>query len=475
MILALLPVLFWLLVALTLNKKGFCWRRSFLSASVVWGFTLTAVTEVLSIFKLLTFSWLLVCWAVAAFISVFFYFYVIPNNTGRTAAKIPLFLKLLLSSIAAIAILTFLIASIAAPNNWDSMTYHMSRVVHWIQNGSVAHYPTHILRQLELNPWAEFAIMHLQILSGQDYLANLVQWFSMIGSIIGITLIAKQCGADLRGQIYASVLVVTLPMGILQASSTQNDFVVAFWLVCFVYYGICLKEKLNFYDVLAVGVSLGLALLTKGTAYIYAVPFLLWFLIWGVRSLKWTIVTQIFLISILVLSLNISHYMRNYGIFGNPLTSGEDKYSNEMFSVSAIISNISRNFALHIGTPSDRINNSSMLMIASLHKLLGVDLNEPKTTWPGTKFEIIKPNLHEDDTGNPLHLALIILSAAFVMYYKELRRIPNLLPFVFALSASFFLFCFYLRWQPWASRLHLSLFVLWSAVIGVVLSKSKFT
>ncbi len=198
MILALLPVLCWLLVALALNKKGLCWRRSFLSASVLWGFTLTAVTEALSIFKLLTFSWLLVCWTVATFISALFYYFVSPSNTVRAAVKIPLFLKFLLSSIFTIAILTCLIASVAAPNNLDSLAYHMSRVVHWIQNKSVEHYPTHILRQIELNPWAEFAIMHLQILSGSDYLANLVQWFSMIGSIIGATLIAKQCGANLR-------------------------------------------------------------------------------------------------------------------------------------------------------------------------------------------------------------------------------------------------------------------------------------
>jgi hypothetical protein len=474
MILAILPVLCWLLIALTLNKKGLCWRSCFLSASVVWGLTLTAFTEVLSIFKLLTFSWLLFFWAVAAFIALLIYFYVTPNNTVRTAVKIPLFLKLLVGGIAAIAIITCVIASIAPPNNWDSMTYHMSRVVHWMQNRSVEHYPTHILRQLYLNPWAEFAIMHLQILIGRDYLANLVQWFSMIGSIIGIGLIAKQCGADLRGQVYASVIVATIPMGIMQASSTQNDYVVAFWLVCFVYFGIRLKEKLNFYDVLAVGVSLGLAILTKSTAYIYAFPFLLWFFFSGARSFRWKMVTQILILSLLVLSLNIGHYKRNYELFGNPLTAGEFNFSNEMFSISAFISNISRNLALHISTPYDTINNASMSMVISLHRLLGVDLNEPKTTWPETKLEIKGIYTGEDDTGNPLHLTLIILSVALVLCYKDLRRMPNLLIFLCALSVSFLLFCFYLRWQPWNSRLHLPLFVLWSAVIGVVLSKLKY-
>jgi hypothetical protein len=38
------------------------------------------------------------------------------------------------------------IAVVAAPNNRDSMAYHMSRVMHWIQKGSVGFYATAILR-----------------------------------------------------------------------------------------------------------------------------------------------------------------------------------------------------------------------------------------------------------------------------------------------------------------------------------------
>ncbi|MCL2930746.1 MAG: hypothetical protein MGG11_00090 [Trichodesmium sp. MAG_R03] len=108
-----------------------------------------------------------------------------------------------------------LIAMVAPPNNWDSMTYHMSRVVHWMQNQSVAHYPTYNLPQLFHPPFAEFTITHLQILSGGDIFANLVKWLSAL-SIIGVSLIAKQLGAKEQGQVFAVVFCATLPMGILK-------------------------------------------------------------------------------------------------------------------------------------------------------------------------------------------------------------------------------------------------------------------
>ena len=170
-----------------------------------------------------------------------------------------------------------LIALIAPPNTNDSMSYHMSRVVHWQQNHSIAHYPTHILRQIVLPPGAELAILHLQILSESDRFANLVQWLSVAAGLCGVSLIAKELGADVRGQILSVVVCATLPMVILQASSTQNDAVEAFWMTCLVYFLLVMRRRQEWFYPYLVGMSLGLALLTKATAYLLAPPFLIWF------------------------------------------------------------------------------------------------------------------------------------------------------------------------------------------------------
>jgi hypothetical protein len=74
---------------------------------------------------------------------------------------------LLIGLLVVLALLAML-AILAPANNWDSMVYHMGRVVHWMQNRSVDHYPTSIDRQLYLGPLTEFAILQLQMLSGED-------------------------------------------------------------------------------------------------------------------------------------------------------------------------------------------------------------------------------------------------------------------------------------------------------------------
>ena len=289
------------------------WRRAVLLAALSWGVLITVITEVTSIPRLLSFPGLLVAWLIVVVILVV----MIRRRSPQPAAPPSLtqpplapYLKLLLMGMVVIVATVGLIALIAPPNNYDSMTYHMGRVVHWVQNRSVAHYPTHIIRQLYPGPWSGFAITHLQILSGGDRFANLIQWMSMVGNLIGVSLIAQQLGAGIRGQIFATVVCATIPMGILQGSSTQNSYVVALWLVCLAYFVLdAIQTKFaNQWVFVAAGVSLGLAILTKGTAYLYAFPFCLWLVFSGFRRLQWQLWRPLLIFGSTALVLNIGHY-----------------------------------------------------------------------------------------------------------------------------------------------------------------------
>ena len=50
-------------------------------------------------------------------------------------------------------------------------------------------------------PGAELTILQFYVLAGGDRLANFVQWFAMVGSLLGTSLVAAQLGAGRAGQL----------------------------------------------------------------------------------------------------------------------------------------------------------------------------------------------------------------------------------------------------------------------------------
>jgi hypothetical protein len=456
------------------------WRLAFLSACVVWGLWTTLITEALSVFHAINYWTIAGLWSIAAASACFYW---VKWNRTSSPLNLPLpwiyfspFETSLLIAIAAIAALTAIIAWYAPPTTWDSFVYHMARIMHWIQNKSVDFYPTHILRQLHMNPWNEYAIMQFQILHKDDRFANFVQWFSMMGSLIGTSLIARQFGGTQREQIIASAITATIPMGIIQASSTQNDYTTAFWMVCFVTFGLAYKKDTSIQNAFFTGSALGLAILTKATAYIFAFPFVLWIGISVLQKFRIKSFKSLAIIAILTITLNTPHYIRNYDLYGSPLGPGREApvgfdYANNIFTAPALASNIVRNIGVHLGTPSRAVNEFVEKQIYKFHEIIGISANDPRTTWTDTEFHIL-PIIISDTYGSAfLHVFLIFFS--MIVYLKQKKSGDQSL-YMLALIGGFVLFCAYLKWQPWlGSRLHLSFFILWSPCIGIIFCRIK--
>ena len=476
--LCILPLIVLVLLILIVHQKENDLRSSILSAAIIWGLLVTAFTEILSALKLLTLPWLAGLYGCSNIILFYAYFRFNKHqksfgNISRIRSR-SVSLILLLCGAAFIIFAVGLTALIYPPNNWDSMTYHMPRVVHWIQNRSVDHYPTHYLPQLYQSPWSEFAIMHLQILSGGDAFANLIQWFSMVGSIIGVSTIAQQLGANCRGQIFSVVISTTIPMGILQGSSTQNDYVVSFWLVCLAYFVILtIKSQLTWFSLLGVSGSLGLAVLTKGTAYIYAFPFMIWFLASVIKSFTWKSWKYILFLFFVFIIINLGHYSRNFELFGKFIATGEHKYTNELVSIASFISNFIRNIGLQIQTPIKFLDKWFEQIIYLIHKLIMIDISDPRTTWTGKQFFLITDSrlFHEDRAASPVHILLILFAILLGAIKRKLIQQKQLIIYCVIVTGCFMLFCLMLKWQPFNTRLHLPILILFSPFVGTIISK----
>ncbi|WP_373525495.1 ArnT family glycosyltransferase [Nostoc sp.] len=481
----ILPLISLITIFLIINKNSPEWRESLILATTYWGILLTIITEFLSFFKLITFGWILGAWGLIWIILIYAYLRLNPHKIqiseqNNYSQLHNIKIKLLLCGLGFVVATVGLIAIVAPPNNWDSMDYHMSRVAYWIQNHSVAHYPTSYTPQLYQNPWSEFVILHFQILSGGDYFANLVQWLSMIGCIIAVSLIAKRLGANLQGQVFSAVVTATIPMGILQTSSTQNDYVIAFWVVCLAYYLLSTiqGEKSKIWtNSFKIGSSIGLAILSKGTAYFYIFPFLIWFGLSQIKRLRWQAWKPALIVGSISLLLNISHYLRNYNLFASPLGEPSD-YRNEAHGINILVSNILRNIALHIGTPIGLWNGIANKLIQIIHIFIGVDINDPRITFSKTFFvpggwSTIGITGNENGAGNLVHLALIIICMIIFISRKYIRQQSYIFAYLITTISTFLIFCYLVKWQAWNSRLHLPFFILMSPFVGVVLSKLK--
>ncbi|KAM3103973.1 MULTISPECIES: hypothetical protein [unclassified Phormidesmis] len=458
---------------------------------MTWSLAIAFSTELLSFFSLIKFSWITGFWALINFGLGLLYLQIFKrqeevlfqkdrlasDSSQGVKSKLSNLLIFLLSGVALIAIVIGVTAIAAPPNNWDSMTYHLARAAHWVQNQTVSNYPTFYTPQLYHPPFNSFVFTHLLILGQSDRWMNLLQWASMVGSAIGVSLIAQRLGADLRGQIFAVVFSLTIPMGILQGSSTQNDYIVCFWIVCLAYFVVASTEGIKPRNTAAIAASLSLALFTKTSAYFFAFPLMLWFSYLCIREKRWQVWKPLAAIGLLVLAVNLGHYLRTYELFGSPISGGPPEmareYKMEVYSVQSFVSNIIRNLAIHIGTQIGLINGKVNGAITVLHKFLGFDPSDPRITVPTRRFGVSAPSFNEDTAGNPYHFLLIGFTIAIFFFSTHLRKQRRLAIYLGSVIGAFLLFCFALKWQPYSARHHLTIFVLFSAFVGVVLSNLK--
>lgn len=434
--------------------------------AVVGGVVLVLSTEALSLFKGLTTQAVALLWLAAALLGGVYLW----RRRGSLAMPGPpagTINRALTASVVFLVVLLGLVAFFVPPNTWDAMAYHVARIAHWAQQGSVAHYHTTITRQIYQPPGASFAILHLYLLAQGDRFVNLVQWASMVGSLLGVWVLAALLGGGQRARVLAMVVAATIPIGVLEATTAQNDYVEAFWLVCLAVFVVARQGPVF------VGLALGLALLTKGTGYPFAAPLVAWWAAEAIARKRWRAVGPLAIVALLAVGINAGHYTRNLAGYGTPLGPGRDGpfvYANERHGVLPTLSVAVRNLALHAATPWPRVNTGVTTVIERLHGWAGLDMNDPLTTWYQKRFAVGPFHVNEDLVPNGAHLVLIGLSFVAALVRRRPRRLAI---YVVTLVISFLVFSAAFRWQPWHTRLELPLFVLAAPVVGLVLEHRR--
>lgn len=426
------------------------------------------ITELLSPFRLLTRWPLLAAWIMAACAIA------VATASLRWEPRYPWKFRPLETTLgaitAAIAAIVGLTAVLSPPNSADAMAYHLPRVVYWAQSGSVAFFPTPYLNQIMLQPLAEYLMLHTYVLTGGDRLINLIAFAAYAGSIVGVSAIAAELGLNTRSQAWAALFCATLPNAILQGSGAKNDFLLAFWLVCAVYFGIRRNAPM-------LALSAALALATKGTAYLFLPPLLL-YCFWGLpdklssrqlaRHAAW--------LAGAICLLNGPQYLRNLQLSGSPLGfdsaqgDGVYRWRNENLNWEPLASNALRHTSEQLGVRSPLWNQAVYDFVLRVHHALGLDPQDRATTWPGAQYAPPVNANHEANANNRWHLLIIALAA--ILAAATRNRQWTL--YGASLLAAFLLFCLYLKWQPFLARLELPLFVLAAPLAAFLVDKLRY-
>ncbi|RAO02186.1 hypothetical protein LAH08_02415 [Micromonospora noduli] len=403
--------------------------------------------------------------------------------------------RLLAGTVGGLVLVELLVALLAEPNNFDSQTYHLPKVEHWVAQGDLDFWPTAIHRQVTIPPGAEYLLLHLRLLTGGDHLHNLVQWAAGVVCLLVAARITAQLGGGRRAQLLTAFVLATTPMVVLQATSTQTDLICAAWVACaatVVLDG--LSRRTGWGALLGLGAATGLTAVTKTSGLIAVGPLLvLWGLAqlrlarsrnaastdpaaagggrrsWPVGGLARTVGGSVLIL--VVAAVVVGPFLaRVTAEFGHPLGPPRLRESipMERHDPASIVVNALRIGHTAFDTPLAPLRRAGAEVIISGAEAIGVDPQDRAITFGRELFPEPAWYPDEDRVAFPLAGALAVIGA--VMALARPRRIAperagSLRAYAAVVLTAVLLHTAMIKWQPWGNRL-----LLYAVVLAVPLA-----
>ena len=448
------------------NSYLFEIRLAIIKAFIGIAFFSYIICEIFSLFNLFSLSYVLISWVLINGIIIFLNKEKIKLSVFCVLSQkvnIPKKEKNILFFISFVFILPLLLLAIfIPPNNWDSMAYHLPRVEHWIQNKNIYPYPTNIVRQVLTSPLSEYIIANFQILASTDSFSNLVQFASFIFILFSATLFFSILKIGMKGQLFLLLALLSLPMMLFQATTTQTDLLASFFFLSFILFALLIiRTEANFKtNFIFLALSLTLGILTKYHIAIFAVPIVIYLLFYLIKKNNNANTIFALLISCLTIAIIlVPLFARNIYFFGS--ITGKDLFDenativNSTISIQNMLSNNFKHIVDFISLPLNGYNNLLFSVNHSLHNLIGLSENMPGNNWAGEPFTV-NNYLNEDTAGSIIHALLITLSLALV--FKSMHKTKLILLFAYCFIA-FSLYGLLFRYTPFDIRLLLPVLI----------------
>ena len=372
--------------------------------------------------------------------------------------------------VVATSLVLLVVALNVSPNNMDSLAYHLPRMEQWIQSRAVGPFRTQFLAQVYMPPLAEVGLAHFSVLGGTLWALNLVQLTASVVTMVGASVVARNTGLDVRGQSIAAALVGMAPIAVSEAVTTQTDYVASALVI--VVYAAASRSSWSVHPgwILVAAVAGGLALCTKPTGALIALPACIWSLA-HLRGTSRARALGIAAAAVVVAGmLNVGWMADNQRLFGSPFgppaptigAPAEAGLTTGQLDVDILVGNAVRNAGSVLATPrNDDVNVWVRDALAGAMSAVGIDPDDPEALH-GAEQWVVDNMMTEDQTGSPVQLLLLLGAGGYLLVSAPTRR--RTWPLVVCLVTGYAMFCALLRWQPFGTRLLLPALAVGSVV-----------
>lgn len=383
----------------------------------------------------------------------------------------------------------FVLAFFTWPYNWDSMTYHLTRIAHWAQEKSVAHYAVEDVRQLASPVLAEFVNLHVYLFHrGEDNWLNLLQYGSFVTNAALVYFITDKLWQKKDKKIpWLSVLLfVSMPIAFGEALTTQVDHFSTLFLLLYVYFMLELLRpehslvlsKENIAYVIILSSCIGFGYLAKPSVMFAMVVFACWLLVVCIRRKDKgkDIMLMILMAAGLLLVILFPEVMRNMMTF-QALSSkqvGNRQLVGTLHPLYLLINGM-KNYAMNL--PNIYLDLSELIVqgIYWIGYRLGVEVDAASIAEDGRTFGLNSVRAYGHDVAiNPIVvIAATIVCIGFVVRKMKKEAWSFSDSYFAAAAASFGIFCVVLRWEPFVNRYLLSYLALLCPMAAVGVGKIR--
>ena len=393
------------------------------------------------------------------------------------------FLLILAICVAGVLLLSVVLNYIVPPNNNDALSYHVARIVRWMQQGSTSPWETPFVWQLSFPLNAQLVYLWTLLFTNSDHFIAFIPMIAGLLTSLIIYLLAQELGFSRRNAVFSALIWLTLPVVQLHLTSVRHDLISTWLFLSTFYFFHRWGKTREFAYLLLSALALALVVGTNFSIAAYLPGMVLMLLLGFVfyrysfkQVLQWVGVT---LLCFLLFSSPV--YVSNTVYFGSPLGPDAAQMTSaavaeEMPVGKYIVVNATRWFyqLLDFSWLPQPVQQALVSAKAGLARLvftpLGLNLEGDIATLDAHRFTWGRLyQLQEDEAWFGLVGGLLIFPTSLAAFVQGLKRkdILRIMPFVFFLTV--LITCSLIRpgWTPFDGRYFMPLAAMCMAFLSL--------